>query len=322
MTIVILGWYGSEINNLGDNLFKEAFKKLFPEHTLIFTDTIEASAAHAADAFFIGGGSFLGDKPNIDPSILELVKSKPLFYIGVGAETNIHERHQELIRIAKLVAIRNSDERIIDRVKQLNTNTIYVPDLVYMLAPAGRAKHRRDRILVIPNLEVVPRYFDPQWKHTAWGFFKSEFAQALDHFIDTGIGVDFYTMCNNADAKDYYAAIELFNFMKPRKTINFYDHNNNIDKDVELLSSYKMIITQRYHGIILAEIAETPHIILWHHDKLKSHPSKSASFIGYYGATKQAIIDGFSDVTSKDRPNLAIDSNSWESIVNQVKRLW
>ena len=54
--ILVYCWAGH--SNIGDELFKDAFWKLFPDHSFRFTDTI-AEAHKGFDALFIGGGSFL-----------------------------------------------------------------------------------------------------------------------------------------------------------------------------------------------------------------------------------------------------------------------
>ena len=61
--ILVYGFYFK--GNLGDDLFVDAFKALFPAFNFTFVDQISISDLQDVDAVFIGGGSFLGDPINI-----------------------------------------------------------------------------------------------------------------------------------------------------------------------------------------------------------------------------------------------------------------
>ena len=132
MKVLVYGWYYK--GNIGDNLFVHAFKRLFPNLQLVFTDTISEKRLEDVGAVFFGGGSFLLDPPSITgpfDKTWALLKAKKIFYMGVGVELEIHPFHQELMAQAQLLAIRSSDQ--VERVKAINPNTRFVPDLVYAL---------------------------------------------------------------------------------------------------------------------------------------------------------------------------------------------
>src|SRR5579885_2609789 len=101
-TILVYGWYNQ--GNVGDELFKEAFKHLFPEYQFIFIDKITKNSLKDVAAVFIGGGSFLYAPLNMEDGAFELLKQQKLFYIGMGPETAIHNEHVELMKGAKLIA--------------------------------------------------------------------------------------------------------------------------------------------------------------------------------------------------------------------------
>src|SRR5579885_2555646 len=127
--VLVYGWYHK--GNIGDDLFVEAFQHIFPEFDFTFTDVLTSHQVKDADAIFFGGGSFLHDAPISTDFALKLAKQKPIFYIGVGVEAEIHPTHQELMRLARLIATRSKNQ--IDRLKVLNKNSLYVPDLVFAL---------------------------------------------------------------------------------------------------------------------------------------------------------------------------------------------
>ena len=61
--ILVYGWYHK--NNIGDDLFVEAFNHLFPNFDFTFTDVLHSHLIKEADAIFFGGGSFLYDPPYV-----------------------------------------------------------------------------------------------------------------------------------------------------------------------------------------------------------------------------------------------------------------
>src|SRR4029077_8471427 len=146
VSVLVYGWYEHE--NLGDQLFKLAFQKLFPAISFTFVDQIKLDALKGANAVFIGGGSFLFSDPNISQECFNLLKTKHIFYIGVGVETDIHPIHIELMRIAKLIAIRS--DAGLNKVKPLNSNVIVIPDIVYCLDFEKRFKPIEKSVLIIP----------------------------------------------------------------------------------------------------------------------------------------------------------------------------
>src|SRR5271154_2781377 len=102
MNIFVFGFYRHK--NIGDELFVEAFKQLFPHINFTFSDTITIDSIKSASAVFFGGGSFLNSELNISAGCLKLLKTLPIFYVGVGAETQISSSHEVLMRMARLIA--------------------------------------------------------------------------------------------------------------------------------------------------------------------------------------------------------------------------
>lgn len=319
--IVVLGFYNK--NNLGDELFKEAFKQIFPKYDFTFTDEITSSILEGVSSVFIGGGSLLDGAPKIKPDALEKLKEKNIFYIGVGSETNIHPIHQELMKIAKLIAIRNNHR--LDIIKELNNNTIVIPDLVYALQSKSiKNKSVNKSILILPNALVVPSWEDPQWKHAAWNYFKSEFAQFLDSLIESNYKINFFSMCQNNKSNDNWAAIEIINHMKNKSDNLLLTVNcNNIYEITNLFSQYENIITQRFHGIVLAQMTQKPYLAIHHHDKLKHCQPSDGNFISYYGLSKSLLTEQLNCINQENYSKyLPIDSNMFvelkQTIINLI----
>jgi exopolysaccharide biosynthesis predicted pyruvyltransferase EpsI len=173
---------------------------------------------------------------------------------------------------------------------EINSRSFYLPDLVYSLVPNIFAKTKIAKsVLIIPNVNVVPKVSDPHWKHAAWSYFKSEFVQFLDWLISNQYNLSFFSMCHAAQIEDDWASAELIGHMKHRSSnLLLQDRPQTIDEVVSLISQYELVITQRFHGIVFSDIARVPHITIHHHDKLKQWGS---NHISYYNGSKQAFID-------------------------------
>jgi polysaccharide pyruvyl transferase WcaK-like protein len=315
-TILVYGWYNQK--NIGDDLFAEAFVKLW-DYQFVFVDKITIESLQNASAVFIGGGSFLYAAPKMENKVLELLKQKKIFYIGVGAETEIHEIHCELIRLAQLIAIRTPQH--VEKIKSLNDKVIVIPDIVYSLQPhIIKSDPVPKSILVIPNLTVVPQGQDPHWKHAAWTYFKSEFAQFLDALIEQKYTLNFFAMCQNDKINDHWASIEILNSMKFRNSKYIMSSMPQGIEDISAtISPYNYIITQRFHGIVLSEMLRIPYVAIHHHDKLKNVSPGEGSFLSYYGISKQKLNEEFNLAKEKNFSTvLPIEINIFDELKQTV----
>lgn len=273
MNVLVYGWYNH--GNIGDELFKLAFNNLFPDFNFTFTNLINNVDGY--DAIFIGGGSLLDGKPRFVN--INQIKTKPIFYIGIGTETSIHPIHQDLMANAKLIASRSPNF----------PNSIYIPDLVYSLNQSSINK-QSNKILFLPNIATIPNHLDPLWKYNSWNYFKIEMAQFLDYLIENKYEINIGAMCQNQTMNDFWAGNEIVNLMVKRKNYNI-NLSNDYNELIDQLKQYSLIISQRYHGNILAQNAGVAHISLYHHDKLKNDYFNKGKYISYYGLNKKMLID-------------------------------
>ncbi len=323
MRILVYGFFKKL--NIGDNLFIEAYRKLFPEYQFTFTEKITEELFAANDALFLGGGSFLDGQPNVTRELLEKLPSKPIIYLGVGAETSIHLWHKYLLQKAKLVCIRS--EQAFDKIKALNSNTICAPDLVYALLGTGGVQPKKAKsVLFLPNSHTVSKWNDAAWKYTAWEYFKSEFAQTLETLCEQGYTIDVLPMCHNSRHKDDFAAIEIINKMIKGKinVLPFQEHDfASISK---IVSSYELVISQRYHGLVIADMIKTPCINLHHHDKLKQFSGTFTKNLDYYRMSKSSILDAIDDVLfvrsiQSSDGNVAINLDAFKSLKDNIQEI-
>lgn len=316
MKVLVVCFY--QKGNLGDNFFVEAYRQLFPEYDLTFTDRITSDMVSEYEVFFFGGGSFLDGQPPIDRDLLEKLGNKKLFYLGVGAETQFHTWHKFLLQKARLIAVRN--QKSVDRVSVLNSRVILVPDLVYSLVDEVRLEERKEKsILFIPNAHTVSKWDSATWKHSAWEFFKSEMAQALDGLVEAGWGIDILPMCGNNYHQDSFAGGEIIGKMHSSVVRVFPFEDSYFQQFAAFVSRYSIVISQRYHGLVVADMTGTPSVNIHHHDKLRHFLSKKNIPIDFYGCSKGSITDAIHSAEKLSNSERAINTNAFIELRSTVK---
>ena len=281
-TALVYGWYGR--GNAGDELMKHAIVGMLRPRgfELSFVDQIGVPQLlnydkedGYVDAVIFGGGSILFGEPAVTSEAMEILLAGkvPVFYVGVGIETEVHPKHRALMKVARVVAARERD----------------IPDLAFSLPDPGPVSHPPAGLLVVPNIEVVPTWQDAHWKHVAWERYKDEFAQALDVLADRGVAVSFLLMCSNPHMEDAWAAGELMARQRRRGHPRRVFQAGGIET-LTLMRRHAAVLTQRYHGIILAEMAGVPYVSVDHHDKLKNATPNRGVHLPYHGARKDELV--------------------------------
>lgn len=307
--VLAYGWYGR--GNAGDELMKLALQELFrPRNvTLRFSNNIDIDSLKLplggfVDGVIFGGGSILDGAPNIKQPALDVLLSRkvPVFYVGVGPETAVEPIHASLLAVARVIAFRDKD----------------IPDLVYSLTPPAVQKTTHD-VLIVPNVEVVPTTESPHWAHVAWEQYKNETAQALDELLDAGIKPEFLLMCKNPRMDDAWPATELVARMKRRSWDKVMHRAPDDLTTCALMSKFRVVMTQRYHGIILAELAGVRYVSLDHHDKLKNATPHRGRHISYYGVNKTSLKSAIMDaaVEGKIAPHV-VSHQIYDELADRV----
>lgn len=318
--VLVYGWYHQ--GNIGDDLFMDAYQHLFPSIDFEFSEFITVDKLKNVDAVFFGGGSFLFDRPNIAGDALPILLSKKIFYLGVGVEADIHPIHQDLMSRALLIAIRSPDQ--MDRAKSINSNIRLIPDLVYSLqSKLNKVPQTSKSVLVMTNIAVVPNNSDPHWKHASWSYFKSEFSQFLDWLLENGYSPKLFAMCRGLNLDDDWASAELVSAMSRRSRNRILlERPAGIKNVLELIYRHEVIITQRFHGIVLSEMTQTPYVAIHHHDKLKYSQPSNGEFISYYNSSKHTFISAFEKAAKMNFDNvLPIQSDIFGALNRDVMSL-
>lgn len=279
-TLLVFGWYGK--GNIGDELMKRALTRLFNARNvdLRFVDHIDLGDLLTSQGIIFGGGSILHDAPDVTPRALDVIlKTVPVFYLGVGLESPPHQIHADLLRVARLV-IKRSDVG----------HGEFAYDLVYSL-PFIDDPQPRQGIVIVPNIELLPTNQSSNWAQLAWLRYVDEMSQVLDYFDKAGESISFLPMCKNDRQDDAWAISSMVSHMTRRST-KFKTHHigPRAQEIINLFQRSKCIVTQRYHGIVLAEMAGTSYVSIDHHDKLSQALPRRGQHLSYHGVTKSTII--------------------------------
>lgn len=305
--VLVYGWYNNR--NLGDELFKIAFQKIFnpnvvnPKYIFRFVNCLDKDNINNCDVIFFGGGSFLDNPIQRTIELSEI--DKPILYIGVGLETNIHPDHIQLLSRAKLVAARSSCAEI---------PSIEIPDLVYSIDIDPQRDSNDKTLLFLPNTFVLPKNSDLNWKFAAWNYFKSEVSQFLDELIEDHWKVRMYPMCQSDKADDCWAAGEIIGMMRNRSRNMlvpepFPNVSEAMWRVIGLIRESSIVFTQRYHGIVLSNLVRRPYVSISHHDKLEPD-------ISYYGMCKRDLHN-----LLKSKRNSAKRNRNFDILKREVARV-
>jgi exopolysaccharide biosynthesis predicted pyruvyltransferase EpsI len=107
-----------------------------------------------------------------------------------------------------------------------------------------------------------------------------------------GWQIDFLPFCINNSLNDANAAAELINGSATSTHKTIWHKPDTFQEAINILSSYEKVISQRFHGTILANIAEVPVLTLHHHDKLRS----GENTLSYYNFSKAAFLESLKNL--------------------------
>ena len=315
MNVLVMGFYGKQ--NLGDELFKDAFKTLFPQYTFTFVDHINASSLDGIQYVIFGGGSLLEGKPAITTDALELLKTKTLLYIGVGSETNTHPVHTDLLKQAKLVALRSTEG--FEKIRTLCPNKVITSsDLVFALQSSIHSQANTGSLLFLPNVSITPQNHSKYWEHLHWQTFKLEMSQVLDRLVEDGYKIGFLPFCTHPKTSDVAAASELINAMKWRDERYIVSCKSDFASVCETMSKYEVIVSQRYHGLVLSEMLGKPYVAICHHDKLSTASVRNGLYTSYYGLNKKTMLDLIAQAKNVVIPK---QKHSFDELIYEVSRI-
>jgi hypothetical protein len=145
----------------------------------------------------------------------------------------------------------------------------------------------------------------------------------MDWLVDNGYEPTLFSMCRGTEMDDDWAALELIGHMEKRNRNYFFQAQPvGIGATTAIISRYNILFTQRFHGIVLAEMTRTPYVAIHHHDKLKFSQPGEGAFLSYYNSSKQSFINAFEKTLKMNFANsVPINAHIFEEFSKEVTAL-
>lgn len=305
--LLVYGWYGHE--NLGDELMAEALRQILPDDDLRFVDTLDFNVVQGADAILVGGGSFLYAPMRMKgEGVLGAIASKPIVYVGVGSETDVHEHHAKWL--SKSVAAFTRSKKPSEAWRKAAPHYQTLPDLTMCLdAKRNATPMSAKRLLYVPNAELVPTRSAPAYKKPAWEYFKSEISQAFDALIEDGWTITTAPFSDASGMRDQWAAFEVTAMCDKRWKVQSLEPSwmkggykrkeFSFESVVNEYCRHSVVLTQRFHGAVIAQATQTPCVVVHHVDKLEQ--AQDAGKVPYYGFRKDLILAAVKDAQANPK---------------------
>ncbi len=304
--VLVYGWYGHA--NVGDELMADGLRKILPEHALRFVSRLTTDDLAESDLLIVGGGSFLYAPLNMERDASAILRGIKVVYAGVGIEGDVHPDHLALMARAEGVFARSNKAGV--------PNVKIAPDLVYALGQ-GRARGfcKPKSLLVLPNAETLPTRSSPAYVRPAWEYFKSEFCQFVDEVVADGWSVTFAPFCDDSRRRDSWAAAELIGHCDKRHVLKQLDaswvKDGSFETIAQTFDKHSAVLTQRFHGAVIAQATSTPCVVVHHHDKLGRLDPASFGLVSFYGVRKDLI---HAALKSLPVPQKASDTSTFDEL--------
>lgn len=267
MNCNVAGWYNR--NNLGDESYKLAFPKLFPDLNFFFE-----SSAQSCDICIIGGGDILNRhyvKKAID------CPAKKRFAISVSAGTQA-----PLDLLPELDGIWVRDHRSEEHLKSNGVTCGYMPDVAFGLEPEPEKgvelleKHfekeglelYEKKVAVVLNAHLIHGKEGIRARDLIT-YLKAaqDIASVAD---DTSASFVFVPMSTGAPYDDRVTNAFAASRCKWWKK-NYVIHERfSVQETLNLIAACDAVISSRLHSSIFSLVSNTPFLDLTHHDKNRS----------------------------------------------------
>lgn len=268
MKISVIGWYGH--NNTGDEAYKIAIPKIFPDDKISFAEVIDER--DDADLILLGGGDIVSDffireikkvnKKKIAASVT-IHKGSALSHLNLFEEINVRD-------IQSLAVAKNYVEE---------NKLHYLPDFTLSLVPNksngkrlikkyfDNENHTLLNKLIIVNINSYLSHIKPSSERKGFTCFL-KLAQDIADLTDKTEASFLFIPFGTKPPDDDRVTNSFINAccQKQNKNIVIYDRINVIDT-LDIISAADIVISSRLHCTIFSTIASVPFIDITHHDK-------------------------------------------------------
>lgn len=259
MEITVLGWYGQ--GNIGDESYKIAFPKIFPDHKFKFCNQI----TETPEVLILGGGNVVAD-----------------FFLNQIKDINVpkHAMSINIFKKSMLDKLRKLDFRyILSRNKVPDEFGIQtVPDFSFILEAtrengkqlienifkANKSELYEKVVVVVVNAYVNVGESILARNHVTFDKFAFDLARISDNTMASFLFLSFGNGFPHNDRISNSIVYSRCKFWK--KNVICYE-KIDVQDTLDILSAADAVLSMRLHSSIFSCIGGTPFIDITHHDK-------------------------------------------------------
>ena len=317
----VIGWYGK--GNCGDESYKLAFPKVFPNYDLVFSD-----APVSADAYILGGGDIVADC-FLDP-LKHVGSPKHIFSVSMPQHAN-----KSKLEDFKTIAVR--DNFSVENANKLGLQASYLPDFAFALesdSERGRkllfdifARERQERyqniVGVVVNAHVMPHHDSPGWQTARFEHFAYSMAMMMDNTNASFVFLPFGTSMPWDDRAAHAAIASKCKFHQ--KNLLIYD-KLGVQDTLDIIGALDCLISSRLHSSIFSLVAGTPFIDVTHNHKNKNllktirYEQVSLPFTGFCKETLQREVASAIDNREQLSKEIRAISAREKNLLAEVER--
>lgn len=280
--INVVGWYNKK--NSGDESYKKAFPKVFPNYSFVFTE----QPIKDADAYIIGGGDILTD--SLLKTFLKIEKPKHIMSVTVSKDFD-----SSLFKGFRTIIVRdiNSQKTLLKN----KVESIVYPDFSFALEhnkDNGSSiinslfqKEKRDlyhkKIAIVINAHLLPPYGATAFEYARFERFAFDMAIGIDETPASFIFIPFSTKQPWDDRISNGIVASRCKWWK--KNIIIFDEFS-VQDTIDTISACDAVVSSRLHSSIFSATTEVPFVDI-------THSHKNRYFLKTINYEKASI--GFSD---------------------------
>lgn len=266
--ILVLGWFGH--GNTGDEAYKIAFPKVFPQYDFQFVDHIEQD--HKAEAYVLGGGNVLTSE---FINQLSKINGKQKSIISCSAFNDI--KPDDLKLFDKIIV---RDKLSLNKLQKLGLDCSLMPDLGFSFEVnysdgyiflknkfiESRCELYDKVITVVVNAYVAISGADARKSKDELAFlhFCYSLAEIIDQVPASFVFIPFSTRFPADDRISNALVASRCKFWK--KNIVVFD-KLSVQDTINIIGASDAVISMRLHSTIFSCVANVPFVDITHHDK-------------------------------------------------------
>jgi hypothetical protein len=319
--IHVYGWYNHA--NIGDESYKIAFPKLFPEQEFIFCDSLKNQNP---ETIILGGGDIFF------PPFLDKLKEYNCKKYALSV--NLRPEMEEYYSMFDTIVSRNPVN-----VKNLKNNITKIhcfPDFTFCLEgnkergkalvekifQENKSELYQNLVIITMNAYVCARQNMLARDYVTFEKTSFELANLMDN---TSASFLFLPFGNDFPTNDRIANSSVYAGCKWWKKNALVYNKLSVQDTLDLYTVADAAIGMRLHACIFSCISETPFVNICHHSKTQyftesiGHPEWNVDYWHFSATQTKSILDSFLSEKEYHKQHMAEISQKNKNILNNIK---